>query len=75
MHIPSISDAPIIGSVIGIGHYRPLFLVSVSVIYENVTDIVKIVPIMSFQVIKASLIAFRILIKCSFSLKESESRG
>ena len=74
MYIPSISDAPIIGSVIGIGHYRP-FLVSVSVIYENVTDIVKIVPIMSFQVIKASLIAFRILIKCSFSLKESESRG
>ena len=30
-----VSDAPIIGLVIGIGHYRPLFLVSVSVIYET----------------------------------------
>ena len=29
------SDAPIIGSVIGIGHYWPLFLVSVSVISDR----------------------------------------
>ena len=29
------SDAPIIGSVIGIGHYRPLCLILVSVISER----------------------------------------
>ena len=54
-----ISDVPIFG----IGHYRPLFLVSVSVISDRCNrDIVINVPIMSFLVIIASSIAFMILV-------------
>ena len=48
------SVAPIIRLVIGIGYYWPLFL-------KDVADTVKHVPIMSFLVIIASLIAFMIL--------------
>ena len=44
-----------------INHYRPLVLVSVSVILKDVIDIIKSVTIMQFLVITASLIAFMIL--------------
>ena len=50
------SDVPIIGSVIGIGHFQPLFLVSVSVFLSDVTNIGKNVPTMSFLVIIVSSI-------------------
>ena len=39
------SDAPIIGSVIGIGHYWPLFLISVLVIFERCNRYCKIITI------------------------------
>ena len=52
--------APIIRLVFGISHYWPLFLVSILVISENVTDIVTSVLIMSFFVIITSLIVFMI---------------
>ena len=45
------SDLPIIGLVINIGHYCRLFLVSVSVILKDVTNIEKSTSIMSFLVI------------------------
>ena len=45
------SDVPIIGSVIGIGHYWPLFQYCYLLFLNNVTNIVKHVPIMSFLVI------------------------
>ena len=56
MHSSAItSDALIIRSAISIGHYQPLFL-------KDVTDIVKHVPVLSFLVITALLIAFMIYI-------------
>ena len=51
--IIEISDAPIIGLVISIGHYWPLFLISA---LKDLTDILKSVPIMSFLVIITSFI-------------------
>ena len=56
------SDAPIIRSVIGIGHYWPLFQYWYQLFLNNVTDIVKSVPTMSFLVIVTSLIACMIYI-------------
>ena len=55
----SISDVPIVSSVIGIGHY---FNYRYRLFLKDVTDIVISVLIMSFLVIIASLIAFTILI-------------
>ena len=65
--VSEISDAPIIRSVIGIGHYQPLFLVSVSTRCNP--DIVKSAPIMSFFVIIVLLISFKILI-ITFKMNE-----
>ena len=68
-----ISDVPIIGSVIGIGHYWPLFLVLVlvSAISEQCNRYCKKC---TNYVIIASLIAFMILIIIEKMLIITETR-
>ena len=66
-----VSDAPIIGSVISIVHYQPLFLLSVLVISERCNGYCKKCTSI---VIIASLIVFMIHISIEKMLKESETR-